>query len=187
MALRELPGIGEYTAAAVASFAFGQRHAVLDTNVRRVHARVLDGQTAQPPGAAGRDERQRALELLPTEPARAATASVAVMEFGALCCTAREPNCAWCPVAGQCAWNLAGQPAAPGTKRSGQGYAGTDRQCRGTLLAMARESDRPIPHSELINAWFDSDQCQRSLHSLLDDGLLQERKTAATKTYSLPE
>ena len=119
-ALRALPGIGSYTAAAVASFAFGQRHAVLDTNVRRVLARLVAGQ----PGAGGRlrrlgsaasvAERRLAESLLPAEPAVAARWSVAVMELGALVCTAASPRCGDCPVAGDCAWLAAGRPAPPG-------------------------------------------------------------------------
>src|SRR5438552_9520559 len=110
-ALRALPGIGSYTAAAVASFAFGQRHAVLDTNVRRVLARLAAGQ----PGAGAASSvsvagRRLAESLLPAEPAVAARWSVAVMELGALVCTAAGPRCGDCPVARECAWLTAGRP-----------------------------------------------------------------------------
>ena len=97
--LLALPGVGDYTAAAVAAFAFGQRQPVLDTNVRRVHARLLDGQAYERAGTVTVAERERALALLPEAGPEAARASVAVMEFGALVCTARAPQCQQCPAA----------------------------------------------------------------------------------------
>ena len=112
-ALLALPGIGSYTAAAVASFAFGQRHAVLDTNVRRVLARLVAGQPAAT-AAPSVAERRLAESLLPAEPAVAARWSVAVMELGALVCTAASPRCGACPVARDCAWLAAGRPAEAG-------------------------------------------------------------------------
>ena len=170
--LRALPGVGDYTAAAVASFAFRQRHPVLDTNVRRVLARVVGGQAYEPAGAPNRAERQRAVELLPDDPGTAATWGVAVMELGALVCQAREPRCDACPVALQCAWRAAGCPAWDGEPRRGQTYAGTDRQVRGRLLAVARQSRAAVEASELASVWADDAQRERALQSLLDDGLL---------------
>ena len=137
-ALLQLPGIGSYTAAAVASFAFGQRHAVLDTNVRRVLARLVTG-APQPVAALSVAETRLAESLLPAEAAVAARWSVAVMELGALVCTAASPQCGACPVAGQCAWLAAGRPPEAARRRT-QRYDGTDRQCRGRLLAVLRES-----------------------------------------------
>ncbi len=144
-ALLALPGIGSYTAAAVASFAFGQRHAVLDTNVRRVLARLVAGQP-RPGSAPSPAERRLAESLLPAEPAVAARWSVAVMELGALVCTAAHPRCAACPVAGHCAWLAAGRPEEPqaAARRRAQRYEGTDRQCRGRLLSLLRDgASRP--------------------------------------------
>jgi A/G-specific adenine glycosylase len=169
-ALLALPGIGPYTAAAVASFAFGQRHAVLDTNVRRVLARLISGQEL-PPVSASAAERKLAESLLPEEPAVAARWSVAVMELGALVCTAARPQCASCPVAGSCAWRLAGHPPGGGARRS-QGYEGTDRQCRGRLLAVLRAADGPVPGSRLDAAWPGRLQRNRALDSLVADGLV---------------
>lgn len=128
--LLALPGIGEYTAAAVASFAYGQRHAVLDTNVRRVFARAVTG-IQYPPNATTAAERKLARALLPEEDERAARWAAATMELGALVCTAKNEDCTRCPIAGQCAWRLAGKPAHQGPPRRGQTYAGTDRQVRG--------------------------------------------------------
>jgi A/G-specific adenine glycosylase len=169
-ALLALPGIGPYTAAAVASFAFGQRHAVLDTNVRRVLARLISGQEL-PPVSTSAAERKLAESLLPEEPAVAARWSVAVMELGALVCTAARPQCTSCPVARSCAWRLAGHPPGGGARRS-QGYEGTDRQCRGRLLAVLRAADGPVPGSRLDAAWPGRLQRNRALDSLVADGLV---------------
>ena len=132
--LLALPGIGEYTAAAVASFAYGQRHAVLDTNVRRVFARAVTG-VQYPPNATTAAERKLARALLPEDEHTASRWAAASMELGALVCSAKNENCARCPLAAQCAWLAAGKPAHEGPARRGQTYAGTDRQVRGKLLA----------------------------------------------------
>src|SRR4051794_39677777 len=133
-----LPGVGDYTASAVASFAYGRRHVVLDTNVRRVLARAVRGDQL-PATAVTRAERELATALLPDDDARAAAWAVATMELGALVCTATAPRCAGCPVAHLCAWRAQGYPAYDGPARKTQSYAGTDRQCRGRLLAVVRE------------------------------------------------
>jgi A/G-specific adenine glycosylase len=181
-ALLALPGVGDYTAAAVAVFAHGRRHAVLDTNVRRVHTRVLDG-VEHPPTSVTRAERERALGLLPDDDATAATWSVAVMELGALVCTAAGPRCPRCPIADQCAWRAAGHPAYDGPPRRAQAWAGTDRQCRGRLLAVIRDADGPVHVSRLDAVWADEAQRRRCLASLLSDGLLVR---AADDAYALP-
>ncbi|MDQ3628092.1 MAG: A/G-specific adenine glycosylase [Actinomycetota bacterium] len=170
-ALRELPGVGDYTAAAVASFAFGARHAVLDTNVRRVLARHLGGR-AQPPTGVRVDERLLAETLLPHEPSVAARWAVAVMELGALVCTAASPRCTRCPVAADCAWRLAGSPAADQAARR-QAWAGTDRQCRGRLMAVLRAAELPVPRAALEEAWSEPVQRERCLDALVADGLVE--------------
>ena len=169
--LRALPGVGAYTAAAVASFAFRQRHAVLDTNVRRVLARLFGGQEFPGP-APTVAEITRAESLLPAESELAARWSVAVMELGALVCTAAAPRCDDCPVLASCAWHEAGRPAAA-IRRHGQSYEGTDRQCRGRLLAILRDADAPVPLAALDPVWPDHAQRDRALASLLTDGLAQ--------------
>jgi len=181
-ALRALPGVGDYTAAAVASFAFGRRHVVLDTNVRRVLARCLAGE-ALPPVSATRAERARAESLLPHAPETAATWAVAVMELGALVCTAPNPRCQTCPLQDSCRWYLDGRPTASGPARRVQSYAGTDRQCRGRLLALLRTEQEPVPAARLDAVWDDDDQRARALHSLLADGLAVRR---ADGCYTLP-
>jgi A/G-specific adenine glycosylase len=175
-ALRTLPGIGSYTAAAVASFAFGQRHAVLDTNVRRVLARLVAGQQipAAASSAASVAERRLAESLLPAEPAVAARWSVAVMELGALVCTAASPRCDGCPVAGDCGWLAAGRPAPPDgvARRRTQKYDGTDRQCRGRLLAVLRAAGGPVRRADFDVAWPTQAQLDRALDGLVADGLV---------------
>jgi A/G-specific adenine glycosylase len=175
-ALRALPGIGNYTAAAVASFAFGQRHAVLDTNVRRVLARLVAGQPvpAAASSAASVAERRLAESLLPAEPAVAARWSVAVMELGALVCTAASPRCGGCPVAGDCGWLAAGRPAPPDgvARRRTQKYDGTDRQCRGRLLAVLRAAGGPVRRADFDVAWPTRAQLDRALDGLVADGLV---------------
>lgn len=180
--LLALPGVGDYTAAAVASFAYGQRHAVLDTNVRRVLARAVGGDELPPPTVTAA-ERQRAVDLLPVDEPTAATWAVAVMELGALVCTAREPRCGECPVAHRCAWHLAGHPPYDGPPRRGQSWAGTDRQCRGRLMAVLRESRGPVHRSALEAAWPAAEQRDRCLASLVVDGLAV---AAGPETYALP-
>lgn len=169
--LLALPGIGAYTAAAVASFAYGQRHAIVDTNVRRVLARAETG-VEYPPKSQTKAEVALAESLLPPLPSVAARWGVAVMELGALVCTARSPRCADCPIAGQCAWLSAGRPAYDGPPRRGQTYAGTDRQVRGKLLAVLRDSTEPVAKSALDAVWDDHVQRERALDALIDDGLV---------------
>jgi A/G-specific adenine glycosylase len=171
--LLALPGVGEYTAAAVASFAYGQRHAVLDTNVRRVFARAVSG-TEFPPNATTAAERRLARMLLPDDEATAARWAAATMELGALLCTARTPQCGPCPIAEACAWRRAGSPPHQGPARRGQTYAGTDRQVRGKLLAVLRTAPSPVERATLDLVWqHDPEQRARALAGLVTDGLAE--------------
>lgn len=180
--LRMLPGVGDYTAAAVAAFAYQRRAAVLDTNVRRVLARLVDGVAR--PAAAGttRAERELAEQLLPDDPQVAARWSAAAMELGAMVCTARQPRCGACPVADGCAWLRAGRPAGR-VRRRVQTYAGTDRQCRGRLLAVLRDSSEPVPGHVLVREWDDEQQRVRALAGLVSDGLVEP---VGADHYALP-
>jgi A/G-specific adenine glycosylase len=180
--LRALPGVGDYTAAAIATFAHGRRHVVLDTNVRRVLARAVSG-VEFPSRAPTRAERDLASGLLPEDEATAATWSVAVMELGALVCTASRPRCDRCPWSASCAWRAAGHPAYDGPPRPVQTWAGTDRQCRGRLLEVVRDAEGAVPARRLEATWSDSVQRDRCLASLLEDRLLV--RTAAGD-YALP-
>jgi A/G-specific adenine glycosylase len=180
--LRALPGVGDYTAAAIATFAHGRRHAVLDTDVRRVLTRAVQGAELPAPSVT-KAEREVALELLPDDDATAATWSVAVMELGALVCTAANPRCDRCPVADLCAWRAAGHPPYDGPPRRAQTWAGTDRQCRGRLLGVLRDHDGPVPRHVLDAAWAPDAQRIRCLAGLVEDGLAVH---AGPDAYALP-
>jgi A/G-specific adenine glycosylase len=175
-ALQALPGIGSYTSAAVAAFAFGQRHAVVDTNVRRVQARAVSGTALPAPSLTAGEVRLAESLLPPDEPDRAPVSprwSVAVMELGALVCTARAPRCAECPVRSQCRWNASGRPVYQGPRRRGQAWDGTDRQARGRLMAVLRAAATPVDGAELASVWSDDRQRARCLDSLVADGLVE--------------
>ncbi|MGI8523573.1 MAG: A/G-specific adenine glycosylase [Nocardioides sp.] len=176
-----LPGVGDYTAAAIAAFAHGRREVVLDTNVRRVLARARSG--VEFPGASvTRAERDLAAALLPDDEPTAATWSVAVMELGALVCTASSPACPVCPIAHACAWRAAGSPPYDGPPRRGQAWAGTDRQCRGRLLGLVRDAHGAVTAHRLEAAWERPEQRDRCLAGLVADGLLARTDAG----YALP-
>ena len=170
--LLALPGVGAYTAAAVSCFAFGNPEVVVDTNVRRVLARVLEGR-ALPHLALNRAESDLARAAMPADRGAANTWNVAVMELGALVCVARGPRCEQCPVADLCAWNVAGRPAYDGPARRGQAWHGTDRQVRGEILRRLREAHTAVPLARLADAADDEAQVMRCLDSLVADGLLE--------------
>ncbi len=180
--LLSLPGVGAYTARAVAAFAFGRRHPVVDTNVRRVVARAVDGD-----GAAGLPSVTRDLAaveaLLPAEPAVAARFSVALMELGALVCVARAPRCPACPLTERCAWLAAGSPPYAGPVRRPQRFEGTDRQVRGRLLDVLRSAPGPVAASALDISWHDPGQRVRALDGLVADGLVDPLEDGR---YALP-
>lgn len=172
--LLDLPGIGEYTARAVACFHFGQNVPVVDTNVRRVYRRVVDGQFLQ--GSASRRELAEVASILPDDPSRGPRMSAALMELGALVCTARSPKCGECPLLDQCAWQLAGCPEpseaeSQAAKRRVQKFTGTDRQVRGLIMAVLRDTSEPVSMATIDVVWPDAAQRSRCLFSLIDDGL----------------
>jgi A/G-specific adenine glycosylase len=181
-ALERLPGVGTYTARAIAAFAFGQRVPVVDTNVRRVLARAAYGQGESWPPSTKRDQHA-VLPLLPDDPPTAARFSVGLMELGALVCTARRPRCADCPIAAQCEWQLAGAPPYDGPRARPQPFTGTDRQVRGLLMAVLRDAAAPVPRAMLDAVWPDGEQRDRALTSLLTDGLVTSHGDG---TYALP-
>ena len=171
-ALEALPGIGTYTARAVACFGYGQPQPVVDTNVRRVVARLVHGRAEA--GNARAADLADIAALTPADPARAARFSVAAMELGALVCVAGTPRCGACPVRDRCAWRLAGSPPHDGPPRRVQKFAGTDRQVRGRLLDVLRAAHDPVPAAALDAAWDDAVQRDRCLDSLLADGLVEQ-------------
>jgi A/G-specific adenine glycosylase len=170
--LEALPGIGTYTARAVACFGHGRPQPVVDTNVRRVVARLVHGRAEA--GTARASDLTDVAALAPADPARAVRFSVAAMELGALVCVAGTPRCGACPVRDRCAWRLAGCPPHEGPPRRVQKFAGTDRQVRGRLLDVLRAAHAPVLPSELDAAWDDAVQRARCLDSLLVDGLVEQ-------------
>lgn len=159
--LLALPGVGEYTAAAVRAFAFGQPAVVVDINVRRFLCRVLTGRDPAPSYSAA--ERALAEHMVASLDVPQPEWAAASMEFGALVCTARNPACDTCPLSDLCHWAPSGYAARPRPR-----YEGSDRQVRGLVLAAAREA----PVADVAHLWHDQDQLQRALESLHSDGLL---------------
>jgi len=179
--LLSLPGVGSYTARAVACFAYRQRVPVVDTNVRRVVARAVHGRADAGSPSAPRDHADVSA-LLPNDET-APHFSVALMELGATVCTARAPRCGLCPLS-ECAWRNASYPPAQGPARRVQSYAGTDRQVRGLLLDVMRLNDFPVTRAQLEVAWLtDTQQRDRALDSLLADGLVTQ---TADGLFALP-
>jgi A/G-specific adenine glycosylase len=155
--LMALPGVGPYTAAAVASFAFGVQAAAVDTNVRRVIER-LDRRRRRAPELA-----RRAAAIVPM--GRAADWNQAMMELGATVCTARAPACDACPAA---SCRSRGRPAIAPTARRGAErvrFEDTDRYVRGRVVA-ALVAGQPLPGS------FEAARLERALAGLERDGLL---------------
>lgn len=170
-ALLALPGIGRYTAAAVLAFAFGRRSLVLDVNIRRVLARYHRG-VEHPAAHETAAERREALAFVPDRDADAALWSASAMELGAVVCTARSPRCGDCPVSEGCAWLAAGRPAWQGPARVAQAWEGTDRQCRGRIMAALRATEAAVPLVDI--AWPDEAQLRRAASGLVTDGLARQ-------------
>lgn len=180
--LLALPGVGPYTAAAVVAFGFGGRSLVLDTNIRRVIAR-LHGE-ALPPPTLTKGERERAASMLPADPEGAVAWNAGVMELGALVCTARAPRCSDCPVSTWCEWRGHGYPADRyAHRRRAQAFEGTVRQARGKIMAALRDSDSPVDISVLRQA--DPSRVDEALAGLLADGLIARSGDRITLPGSL--
>jgi A/G-specific adenine glycosylase len=172
-ALEALPGVGSYTARAVAAFGYGRRCPVVDTNVRRVIARAVHGRGDAGPARTTADLADVDV-LLPPDDRSAAVVSAGLMELGAVRCTARAPRCGACPARAACAWQAAGRPAYAGPRKPVQAFAGTDRQVRGRLLDVLRGADGPVARAALDTVWSDAAQRDRCLDSLLVDGLAEQ-------------
>jgi A/G-specific adenine glycosylase len=176
--LRKLPGIGEYTAAAIVAFAFKERSLVLDINIRRLFARAIDG-VEVPTSSINKSERKDRAALIPTRNPHLWAA--ATMELGALICTAAKPKCELCPIANQCRWRSLDYPKSDAPKRT-QSWNGTDRQCRGVIVQALRENTA-LSKMELSKLWSLQPQFERALVSLEKDGLITSTKKSY---YSLP-
>jgi len=171
-ALLALSGIGDYTARAVAVFSYGDRYPVVDTNTRRVIARAVDGR-AQPDAPAKKD-LERMAQLLPEDVAESATFNAAMMELGAVICTARAPRCEVCPIAACCAWLQAGRPDTGDRRRRQAKYEGSDRQARGGVLRALRHAEgHRMPSDAVLADWPDAIQRDRAIDSLIGDGLVE--------------
>lgn len=180
--LETLPGVGPYTARAVASLAYDHDVGVLDTNAARVLARAVAGRRL------GRAEAQRlADDNVPA--GRSSDWNQAVMDLGATVCTKRSPRCDACPVVTACVWAAAGWPSpdpvvgTAGSSTPQSTFAGSDRQGRGRLVDALRCG--PVPLDRLADAagWpEDPDRALRVADGLVRDGLAE----VADGTVALP-
>jgi A/G-specific adenine glycosylase len=177
--LRKLPGIGEYTAAAIVAFAFKESSLVLDINIRRLFSRLYRGEEA-PTSAPTKSERAEYATYMPAKNAHIWAA--ATMELGALVCTAKKPLCGRCPVADKCQWRSLDYPSSERVKRS-QSWHGTDRQCRGTIVQALRDNPT-LSKRELNLLWDVPSQIEKAILTLLDDGLIEEQRKGI---FSLPQ
>lgn len=180
--LLALTGVGPYTARAVATFAFGERHPVVDTNTRRVIARLVHGRAAA--GMPAAQDLEDMAALLPADEAEAATFNAAAMELGAIVCTARAPRCDACPLAAWCEWRGSGYPDNAPEKRPRQAkFEGSDRQARGRVMAALRAAEGAVRREEALAAaqpapgasqapTSGTAQATRALESLIADGLV---------------
>ncbi|MET0297179.1 MAG: A/G-specific adenine glycosylase [Microbacterium sp.] len=179
--LLALSGIGDYTARAVAVFAYGHRHPVVDTNTRRVLARAIDGRSQ--PGPPSTRDLAAMDAILPASDDDAAIVNAAAMELGAVVCTARAPRCETCPLSDRCAWRAAGYPDTGDDRRKQARYEGSDRQARGAILKVLRDA---APHAvrldDVAADWPDAGQRDRAIDSLIGDGLAE----AADGMLALP-
>jgi len=166
-ALEALPGVGAYTARAVLAFAFERHEAVVDVNVARVLARAVAGAPLTTGGA-----QSLADGLVPR--GRSWEWNQAIMEIGAVACTARRPACGRCPLARRCAWRRAGgvtpDPAAAPTRQAP--FDGSDRQGRGRLVAALRAGRVPAAQVAAVCGWpHDAARARRVADALVAEGL----------------
>jgi A/G-specific adenine glycosylase len=179
--LRSLPGVGDYTAAAICAFAFGQPTVVLDVNVRRVISRAWTG-IDEPPAHLTSVERALATALVDAA-SDGSTWAAASMELGALVCTRKEPSCQVCPLRRTCRWVAAGMPQGAQPRRIQTRFEGSDRQARGRIMRVLRDAHGSIARRDLMSVIDDDEQGKRALASLEADGLVVRRGSS----YSLPE
>lgn len=185
--LLALPGIGDYTARAIACFAFGQPHPVVDTNVKRVVARAFDGQAAAGNWSVGHGiERVGNAMDTPLSDADYCLTQRALMELGALVCQARNPSCEQCPLSKHCAWKASGFPVDHTVlPRKQARYEGSDRQVRGLILEFLRNNAGTHSEGEISVVWPGKAQFRRALRSLVTDGLVEEHSEGAEPQFGL--
>ena len=186
-----LPGVGTYTASALLAFRHGIRVPVLDTNVRRVLVRFLDGREFPPHSTPSKAETTRAEALLPENGRDAADVSLSLMEFGALVCTQLSPSCDECAIHANCAWAAAGYPKDE-KRPTPQPYVGTDRQARGRIMKALRtahfEGKEGLTKRRVLDVaridGGDRYQPSRVYRALLKDGMIVYDED--TKRVTLP-
>lgn len=187
-----LPGVGTYTASALLAFRHGFRVPVLDTNVRRVLVRFLDGREFPPHSTPSKAETTRAEALLPENGREAADVSLSLMEFGALVCTQLSPSCDECAIHANCAWAAAGYPKDE-KRPTPQPYVGTDRQARGRIMKALRtahfEGKEGLTKRKVLDVaridGGDRYQPSRVYRALLKDGMIVYDED--TKRVTLPQ
>jgi A/G-specific adenine glycosylase len=177
--LRSLPGIGDYTAAAISAFAFGANTLVMDVNIRRVLVRALDGKE-YPTSSPTVRERESRLAILPSR--NADNWAAATMELGALICTSKNPSCNNCPIISQCKWRKNGYPQSELVRKS-QDWHGTDRKCRGSIVQALRENES-LTLSAIKKLWPEESQVEKALETLLADHLIEEHSRSR---FRLPQ
>ena len=177
--LQTLPGIGEYTAAAITAFAFEQQSLVMDVNIRRLLTRIIDGNEHPKPAPTTKEKASR-LALKPDKNAHIWAA--ATMELGALVCTSKNPICEKCPVISQCNWRKNGYPKTALVRKS-QDWQGTDRKCRGTIVQALRENES-LTENAIKKLWPDESQVEKALKTLQEDLLIE---AIPRKRYRLPQ
>ena len=167
--LRTLPGVGAYTANAIASFAFGAPTAVLDTNVGRILARAVANRRLE-----SKEAQSLVDELVPNQDS--ALFNQALLDLGAQFCTKR-PQCEVCPLAGVCRWRLEGgddpAPSSAGVSKAQSTFEGSARQLRGRVLALLRTA--PCTEGELAERVANDPRLLECLAGLEHDGLITRR------------
>ena len=177
--LQTLPGIGEYTAAAITAFAFEQQSLVMDVNIRRLLTRIIDGNEHPKPAPTTKEKASR-LAVKPDKNAHIWAA--ATMELGALVCTSKNPICEKCPVISQCNWRKNGYPKTALVRKS-QDWQGTDRKCRGTIVQALRENES-LTENAIKKLWPDESQVEKALKTLQEDLLIE---AIPRNRYRLPQ
>jgi A/G-specific adenine glycosylase len=160
--LDALPGIGAYTAGAVACFAHGTRAAFADTNIRRVLGRIVLGRVATEREAIALDA-----ELVPLDAARW---HHALMDLGATICVARAPRCEVCPVSSRCLSR--GTVAISAARPKQAAFAASDRRVRGRIIASLRDGDMTVA---ALGRDLDDARVGRLVAALADEGLVERR------------
>ena len=159
--LDALPGVGAYTAAAVACFAFGERVAFADTNIRRVLGRAVLGRAATESEAIALDRRFSSRR-------DSARWHHALMDIGATICVARRPRCEVCPVQATCRY----EGAAERTRRRQSPFRESDRRVRGAIVRYLARSRRAVP-LDVLRRGINDARVPRLVETLAREGLVQ--------------